>query len=184
MARVEERAEATFTNTVTMDKTLAVTGVVTAATGVTVTTGGATVTAGGLTVTAGNVAFKENHPLIRHQGTQATTADSTAVISHGDVKAQIIQCTPASGGLTKPTDTAANYIANLDLSSDGDSVDFYFINLATTITFIVSLTAGTGVTLVGSMMCHPDVVAEDTSGSTMFRLRRTGAAACTLYRLS
>ena len=144
---------------------------------------GVTVTAGGVTVTAGNVAFRENHPIIKHQGNHATLADSAAVITHGNVKAQILECTPTAGR-SKATDTAANYIANLGLTTNGDSVDFFIVNKSTTVTHIITITDGGSVTLSGAMTVDPYIAAEDTSGSAMFRLRRTGAAACRLYRLS
>lgn len=154
----------------------------TADSGITATTGGVTATAGGITVTAGNAAFRANHPVIKHQGAEATLNDGTAVIGHADVKAQILKCTP-TGARSKATDTASNFISNLSLSVDGDSVDFFVINLSTTASHIITITGGTGMTLVGSMKVNPHVAGEDTSGSARFRLRRTGGSAATLYRL-
>jgi len=151
--------------------------------GVTVTSGGHTITAGGLTVTAGVVAFREAHPVIRHQATETTLADSTAIITGAFIKTQILKMTPGDAR-SKATDTAANLVSALSLTSNGDSVDFSIINLSTTTDHILTVTGGTGVTLVGAMTFDPHVAGEDTSGSSMLRLRRTGAAAVTIYRLT
>lgn len=155
----------------------------TADSGVTATTGGVTVTAGGLTVTAGNAAFRENHPIIRHQPTQETLADDTAIITGAFIAKQILEMTPGDAR-SKATDTGANLISALSLTSNGDSVDFFIINLDTTTDHILTITAGSNVTLVGAMTVDPKVAGEDTSGSAMFRLRRTSSTAATLYRLT
>jgi len=163
------------------DSTLAV-KTLTAAEGVTATTGGLTVTAGGLTVTAGTTHLRGTGGVIRYQGAEATSADDTSVVTAANVLAGIVKCTPGAAR-AKATDTAANFVSGLGLTADGDSFDFSFINLATTASYIVTLTAGTGITLLGSPLINPRVDGEDTSGSATFRVRRTGATAVTIYRL-
>ena len=156
------------------DSTLAV-KTLTAAEGVTATTGG-------MTVTAGTTHLRGTGGVIRYQGAEATSADDTSVVTAANVLAGIVKCTPGAAR-AKATDTAANFVSGLGLSADGDSFDFSFINLATTASYIVTLTAGTGITLLGSPLINPRVDGEDTSGSATFRVRRTGATAVTIYRL-
>ena len=143
---------------------------------------GVTVTTGGLTVTAGHTALRGTG-FSKHQGAQATSADSTAAVTGANIFAGIIQCTPGAAR-AKATDTAANIISACGLTADNDSHDFAFINLATTASYIVTLSAGANVTLVGAMTIDPYVAGEDTSGSAMFRFRRTSATAGTLFRMS
>ena len=122
--------------------------------------------------------------VIRHQGAEATTADSTAVVTAANVLTQIVKCTPGADR-SKATDTAANFVSGLNLTADNDSFDFHFINLATDGTSAVTLTAGSGVTLVGRMVIMAQDAAEDAvaEGVATFRLRRTGATAVTIYRI-
>ena len=160
-------------------------------TGVTVTTGGATVTAGGVTVAAGALIvaggatyLKGTSGIIRYQGAEATTADSTAVVTAANVLTGIVKCTPSTAR-SKATDTAANFVSGLGLGADNDSFDFSLLNLSTTGGDDITLTAGTGITIVG----NPIVAARDDTDNAIsvgvghFRLRRTGATAVTLYRL-
>ncbi|HAW80793.1 MAG TPA: hypothetical protein DCX27_14405, partial [Balneola sp.] len=75
-------------------------------------------------------------------GAQATTADSTAVVSAANIATGIIQCTPTADR-SKATDTAANIISALSLDVDNDAADFSLINLATDGEQNVTLTGGT-----------------------------------------
>ena len=77
-------------------------------------------------------------------------------------------------------------MAGLYLTANGDSFDFSLINLATDGTSFITLTAGTGVTLVGSMVVSAQDAAEDafTSGVGRFRIRRTSSTAVTMYRIA
>ena len=61
-----------------------------------------------------------------------------------------------------------------------------FINLATNGTSHVTITGGTGVTLVGCMVISAQDLAEDafTSGVARFRIRKTGASSVTMYRIA
>ena len=119
------------------------------------------------------------------QGAQATTADSTAVITAANIATGIVQCTPTADR-EKDTDTAVNLISGLKLTRDNDSFDFSIINLATDGTSFITVDEGTGVTLVGNMVVSAQDAAEDafTSGVGMFRLRRTSSTAVTLYRIA
>ena len=154
-------------------------------TGVSITAGGALVTAGNLTVTAGTTYLRGTTGMVPYQGAAATSADDTSVVTAANVLTGIVVCTPGAAR-SKATDTAANFVSGLSLGVDGDSFDFSFINLATTDGRIVTLTAGTGITLVG----NPIIAARDDANNAVsvgvgeFRVRRTGATAVTIYRMS
>ena len=122
------------------------------------------------------------------QGAPATTDDGTAVVTAANIMTGVITCL-ATQARSKATDTAANLISGLSLDTDGDSFDFSLINTAPLIEgAIVTLTAGTGVTLVGAMYVlpsHPAATgASGSLGSAMFRVRRTSSTAVSIYRLS
>jgi len=119
-----------------------------------------------------------------HQPAEATTADSTAVVSAANVLTGIVKCTPTADR-TKATDTAANFISSLGLTEDDDAFDFSFINLATDGASAVTLSAGSDVTLVGRMVIMGQDAAEDAiaEGVATFRIRRTSATAVTMYRI-
>ena len=122
--------------------------------------------------------------VIKYQGTQATTDDGTTVVSAANIATGIVQCTPTADR-SKATDTASNLISTLKLTTDGDAFDFSVISLATNGTSHVTLTAGTGVTLVGCMVISAQDLAEDafTAGVARFRIARTGGSAVTLFRI-
>lgn len=113
--------------------------------------------------------------IILAQGTEATTADSTAAVTAANILTGIVKCTPGTAR-AKDTDTATNLISGLGLDSNDESFDFVFINLAGS-THAVTLSGGTGVTLVGS-----GVIAANTS--VRFRLRRVSSSAVTMYKMS
>jgi hypothetical protein len=161
-------------------------------TGITVTTGGLTATAGGMTVTAGNFAvtagtsyLKGTGGIVRYQGAEATTADSTAAITAANILTGIVKCTPGAAR-EKDTDTAANLISGLGLGTDGDSFDFSLINLATVGGRNITIDEGTDVTLVGNMVVAARDDANDaiSVGAGRFRVRRTSATEVTVYRIS
>ena len=122
--------------------------------------------------------------VIKYQGTQATTDDGTTAVSAANIATGIVQCTPTADR-SKATDTASNLISTLKLTTDGDAFDFSVISLATNGTSHVTLTAGTGVTLVGCMVISAQDLAEDafTAGVARFRIARTGGSAVTLFRI-
>ena len=120
-----------------------------------------------------------------NQGAQATTDNGTTAISAANVLTGIIQCTP-DADRSKATDSASNFITTLELTDDNDSFDFSLINLATDGTSHITITAGASVSLVGCMVVSAQDLAEDafTSGVGMFRIRRTGSSACTMFRIA
>ena len=122
--------------------------------------------------------------VIKYQGAPATTDDGTTVVSAANILTGIVECTPTADR-SKATDTASNLISGLNLGSDGDSFDWSFINLTTDGADAVTLTAGSGVTLVGRMVIMAQDAAEDAiaEGVARFRIRRTGSSAVTMYRI-
>ena len=129
-----------------------------------------------------SVVVKNNRVI--HQPDVAISADDTAVVSAANVLTGIVQCTPTADR-SKASDTAANFISSLGLTEDDDAFDFSFINLATDGASAVTLTAGTGVTLVGRMVIMGQDAAEDAvaEGVAIFRIRRTSATTVTMYRV-
>ena len=121
---------------------------------------------------------------IQYQGAPATTDDGTTAVSAANILTGIVQCTPTADR-SKATDTASNLVSGLDLTADNDSFDFSFINLTTDGQDNVTLTGGTGVTLVGNMVVHAQDATDDavSIGVGRFRIRRTGASAVTMYRI-
>ena len=176
--------------------------------GVTVTAGGLLVTAGGLVVTAGNVGvpagslevtagnlvvtagttfLKGTIPLVRRQGSPATTDDGTTAISAANMAAGVIVCTPTAAR-SKAVDTGPNIISSLGLGAQFDSADFTIVNLSTTDAHIITLTEAGGTEITGSNECYPrdDTALSHHAGVATFRATRkyahTGSVA--LYRIA
>ena len=123
--------------------------------------------------------------VITYQGPEATTDNGTTAISAANILTGIVKCTPTADR-SKATDTASNLVAGLALLADNDSVDFTLLNLATDGTSDITLTGGSGVTLVGNMIVKSQDNADDAgyAGVGRFRVRRTGSGAVTMYRIS
>tara|TARA_B100000963_G_scaffold286051_1_gene255024 strand:+ start:6796 stop:8346 length:1551 start_codon:yes stop_codon:yes gene_type:complete len=137
------------------------------------------------TTFSGGIVQRGDAGIVLHQNAPATTDDGTTVVSAANVLTGIVTCTPTADR-SKATDTAANFISTLGLTTDDDAFDFSVINLATDGTSFITFTGGTGVTLVGSAIVSAQDNAEDafTSGVGRFRIRRTGSSAVTMYRIA
>ena len=120
----------------------------------------------------------------RHQVAPATTDDGTTAIAAESILTGLVRCTPTADR-SKATDTASNLISGLFLTADNDSWDFSLINLATDGTSFITLTGGTDVNLVGSMIVAAQDSAEDafSAGVARFRIRRSGSSTCEMYRI-
>lgn len=169
MARVEEKAPATFTSTVniqgaaTLDSTANVAGALTAATGATVTAGGLTVTAGGVTVTAGRI----------KEGLETTDVDAqNHTLTHGNILKGIVVHTSETGTGAVTTDTASNIISNLGLTANHQTVKCYYINDGSQ---TLGFAGGSGVTVSDA----GNTLLENESCTLLFQ--RTGAAAVKLH---
>ena len=123
--------------------------------------------------------------IVRYQGSEATTDDGTTAISAANMLAGIIKCTPTADR-SKASDSATNIISGLSLTANDDSVDFSLLNLATDGTSDITITAGSGVTLVGNMKVKSQDDADDAgyAGVGRFRVRRTTGSAVTIYRIA
>tara|TARA_R100001198_G_scaffold96241_1_gene85166 strand:- start:641 stop:2116 length:1476 start_codon:yes stop_codon:yes gene_type:complete len=145
-----------------------------------------TVDTGDLIMSTGNVYMRNssNPDVIKYQDDPDVTADDTSVVTAANILTGIITCTP-TGDRSKATDTAANLVSGLSLNVNNDSFDFSLINLATSGGHNVTLTGGTGVTLVGNMVIFCQDAADDavSVGVGRFRVRRTGSSAVTIYRI-
>tara|TARA_A100001201_G_scaffold37882_3_gene39765 strand:- start:4344 stop:5819 length:1476 start_codon:yes stop_codon:yes gene_type:complete len=145
-----------------------------------------TVDTGDLIMSTGNVYMRNssNPDVIKYQGDPDVTDDGTSAITADNILTGIITCTP-TGDRSKATDTAANLVSGLSLNVNNDSFDFSLINLATSGGHNVTLTGGTGVTLVGNMVIFCQDAADDavSVGVGRFRIRRTGSSAVTIYRI-
>ena len=146
-----------------------------------------TINTGDLIMSTGNVYMRNssNPDVIKYQGTPATTDDGTAVLTAANILTGIVTCTPTADR-SKATDTASNLISGLSLNADQDAFDFSLISLATDGTSDITLTGGTGVTLVGNAKVKSQDDADDAgyAGVGRFRVRRTGSSAVTIYRIA
>ena len=137
------------------------------------------------TVTAKQTIYARNGAILP-QAAPANTNDNTDALTAANIATGIITCTP-TGDLNKATGTAAEIISACGLTADNDSFDFSVINLATDGTSHITVTFGaTGITGVGCAVISAQDLAEDafTSGVGRFRVRRTGAATATIYRIA
>ena len=126
---------------------------------------------GGYQVTDGNL----SEVRINVTNAPGATTGTSATLAAADMTNGIYTSTNASAvGIT--TATGAQLDALLVNARVNSSFDFCIINLGSA-SGAVTVTAGTGITLVGSA-----TVAISTSGQ--FRLRKTGDAAWTAYRVA
>jgi len=126
------------------------------------------------------------------QANAGALVDDNAVLTAAQMSARVLTF-DGSAPRTKATDTAANIVSGLGLTADNDSADFYIINTETTNpNFKLTLSAGSGVTLVGSMVVQANAGdSHQTHGAQLsgsasagFRIQRRGASAVHLYRIS
>jgi hypothetical protein len=110
--------------------------------------------------------------IFRKQDT-ITTKSTTATLTAAELLTKIINYTGSGHTLTLPTatDTIAGMPSGI---ANQTSFDFSVINTGSG---SATLATNTGVTSVGSL-----VVAAGASGS--FRMRKTTASTCTIYRMS
>ena len=95
-------------------------------------------------------------------------------LSAAQVKAGIIVHTSATGAGNVTSDTAANFIADLNLDNDGDTMKCYYINDGNQ---TLTLVAGSGVTLADA----GQTIAQNESAVLL--IRRTSSSAVTIYHI-
>jgi hypothetical protein len=120
---------------------------------------------------------------ISYQG-DAATATATATLTVAQVLNGLLVATPAAAvNYTLPTGTLLDAGASLSI---GDSVEWTIINLATDVTYIITVVAGTDHTVVGQMACCSNATATGVvhGSSARFKTRKTAANTFVTYRVA
>lgn len=119
--------------------------------------------------------------------TQATPTAKTvsATLTAEEVLAGIITVNQAGGATSaQQLPTVADLETALTGEANDDAFDFSVINTSTVDAEDASITTNTGWTLVGSMDIHAYSAAGSLNSSALFRARKTGSGAWTLYRIA
>lgn len=119
--------------------------------------------------------------------TQATPTAKTvsATLTANEILAGIITVNQAGGATSaQQLPTVADLETALTGEATDDAFDFSVINTSTVDAEDASITTNTGWTLVGSMDIHAYSAAGSLNSSALFRARKTGADAWTLYRIA
>lgn len=117
------------------------------------------------------------------QGAQAAKTVS-GTLTAADLMAGIITVNQGSGATSaQQLPEAGDLDAALPQAEADDSFDFSVINISTVDAEDASVTTNTGWTLVGNMDVPAYSAAGSLNSSGLFRARKTGAAAWTLYRI-
>ena len=106
--------------------------------------------------------------------TAAELGDNNDAITGANLGGGIMTIEPTSDR-TKPTDTAANIIGTADMGLDATNDCFETVIVNTNASNKLTITAGSGVTLVGGF----EITA---ATSATVRITRTGASAVSIYR--
>lgn len=120
----------------------------------------------------------------RAQG--APTAKTTsATLTASELAAGIVTINQGAGATSaQQLPTAAAMDTGFAALPNGGSLDVVFINTSTVDAEDASVTTNTGWTLVGSMDFHAYSAAGSLNSSGILRLRKTGTAAWTAYRIA
>ena len=128
-------------------------------------------------VTFTNIARFRNITSFRQQGPTVLANDDDAITADELDGQNLFTITPTvARSKALPSAFDGNQEILGTASANNDSVDFTIINLGSASGATLTLTAGTGITLVGSA-----VVDEGTSAT--FRWRKTGTSAAVVYRV-
>ena len=98
-------------------------------------------------------------------------------LSAAQVKGGIVVHTSVTGAGNVTSDTAANYIADLNLDNDGDTMKCYYINDGSADPQTLTLVAGSGVTIADA----GQTIAQHESA--LLLIRRTSSTAVTIYHI-
>lgn len=114
-----------------------------------------------------------------------TAKTVSATLTAVEMAAKIITVNQGAGGASAlQLPLATDVDSAFPIVAAGDSFDFSVINTSTMEAEDASITTNTGWTLVGSMDIHAYSAAGSLNSSGLFRARKTGAGAWTLYRLA
>ncbi len=119
------------------------------------------------------------------QGAVVLEGDNTDAFAAAKISPGIAKITPTADR-TKATPSASDLITELVLTSDNDSFDFILINLATDGSSDVTVSAGSGVTIIGNPIVKSRDDADDAgyAGSAIFRIRRSGSSSVDWIRIA
>ncbi len=141
--------------------------------GLTIVAGGLAVTAGGLTITAGGLTLVEGR--FTELLTVVDDNSQNMTLAAADIVAGINVHTSATGPGTVTVDTAANIIAGVPLTANGQCIVSYYINDGDqTVTFAVA--AGTTIADTGNTVLINE--------SAVLLWRRVSGSAVVLYIVS
>ena len=106
------------------------------------------------------------------------TATSSATLTAAQVLSGILLGSPGSSAASYALPTVADLEVALSSAKVGSTFNLSVVNVDGSGSGVITLTAGTGWTLVGLM-----TVAATAGTAQMFRARKTGDGAWTLYRI-
>lgn len=106
------------------------------------------------------------------------TATSTATLTAAQILGNVLVANPSTSAATYTLPTAAAIDAVLGNAKVGSTFDLYIVNIGTS-SGTVTLSMGTGITDGGNA-----AVAVAITSSALFRFRKTGDAAYTVYKLA
>ena len=106
------------------------------------------------------------------------TATSTATLTAAQILGNVLVANPSTSAATYTLPTAAAIDAVLANAKVGSTFDLYIVNIGTS-SGTVTLSMGTGITDGGNA-----AVAIAITSSALFRFRKTGDAAYTVYKIA
>ncbi len=106
------------------------------------------------------------------------TATATATLTAAQVTGDVLVANPGTSAATYTLPTAAALDTALPNAKIGSTFDLSIVNLGTS-SGVVILAVGAGITNGGNAAADVDV-----TSSALFRFRKTGAAAWTVYKIA
>jgi hypothetical protein len=106
------------------------------------------------------------------------TATSTATLTAAQVTGGILYANPSTSAATYTLPTASDIDAVMTSANVGNTFDLSIVNVGTS-SGTVTLSMGTGITNGGNA-----AVAVSTTSSALFRFRKTGTGAWTVYKVA
>ena len=111
------------------------------------------------------------------------TATATATLTVAQTLGGILVGNPSTTAATYTLPTAAAIDTAVGNAKVGSTFDLTVINLGTS-TGLITMAVGTGITAVGNLIVAITGSAAGVGGAGVFRFRRTGAGAWSVYRVA
>ena len=108
------------------------------------------------------------------------TATSTATLTVAQITGNILVANPSTSAATYTLPTAAAIDAALGNAKVGSTFDLFIVNIGTS-SGAITLATGTGITDGGNATTSGGIA---VTSSVMFRFRKTGDAAWTVYKIA